>query len=285
MLTLPAGSLHGTLEIPSDADKPPVALIIAGSGPTDRDGNSRFAGRNDSLKQLAKALEKNGIASLRYDKRGIGKGISAAEKDLRFEHYVDDAVFWGEYLRLSGRFGKLIIIGHSEGALIGSIAAGKLKADAFISLAGAGRPAYKVIEEQFANIPAFRDEVRKINEHLRKGETVDSISPELTPAFRPEIQPYVISWYRYDPAEIVAGLKMPVLIIQGTTDIQVGVTDAEILAKANKKARLEILQGVNHVLKDSSADMKQQKQSYTDPSYPVSLKITDAVTLFIKELR
>ncbi len=286
VLTLPTGRLYGTVEVPAGVRKPPVALIIAGSGPTDRNGNNRFAGRNDSLKQLAEALAKDGIASLRYDKRGIGasRELATPEKDLRIEHYIDDAVFWGEHLRLSGRFGKLIVIGHSEGALIGSAAAEKLSADGFVSIAGAGRPAYTVIEEQFEKFPAFKNEVKRINEHLKKGETVESISPELIPAFRPDIQPYVISWYRYNPAEITARLRMPVLIVQGTTDIQVSVSDAELLAKSNKKARLAILKDVNHVMKEAGADMKQQQESYTNPAYPVSPKVTEAVAGFIKGL-
>jgi pimeloyl-ACP methyl ester carboxylesterase len=287
VLKLPAGRLYGTLEVPADSVKPPVAIIIAGSGPTDRDGNNRISGKNASLKQLAEGLAQKGIASLRYDKRGVkaSREISMPESEARIDHFVDDAVFWGEYLKISGRFGKLIIVGHSEGALIGSLAAERLKADGFVSLAGAGRPAYEVLEEQFtANAPDYLPDARRIMEHLKKGELADNITELMMPAFRPSIQPYVISWFKYNPAEIIGRLKMPVLVIHGTTDLQISVKDAELLAAANKNIRLNILDGVNHVLKEADT-MQTQKNSYYNPDYPVSPKVIDAVAGFIRSIQ
>src|SRR5579859_7330981 len=96
-LKTPSGTIYGTLLVPSAPKRMPVVLLIAGSGPTDRNGNSAMLpAPNNSLKMLAEALAARNIASLRYDKRGIGESKAAmtAEKDLRFDTYVDDAVAW-----------------------------------------------------------------------------------------------------------------------------------------------------------------------------------------------
>jgi uncharacterized protein len=95
-------------------------LIIAGSGPTNRNGNTMGIGRNDSLKLLAEALATKGITSLRYDKRGVDRSAAAIgrEDDLRFGMYIDDAVQWAHLLKKDARFSRLVIAGHSEGALV-----------------------------------------------------------------------------------------------------------------------------------------------------------------------
>ena len=119
------GVLHGSLLLPQQATPPPVVLIIAGSGPTDRDGNNPASGRVDNLKRLALLLANEHIASVRYDKRGVAASQPAApdERDLSVERYVADVVAWSHKLKADPRFGPLILIGHSEGALIASLAA------------------------------------------------------------------------------------------------------------------------------------------------------------------
>jgi len=142
LLDTGTGILHGTLETPAAKPSWPVVLIIAGSGPTDRDGNSSMLrGRNDSLKMLAEGLAAREIASLRYDKRLIGESMifGLKEEDLRFDIYVDDAVRWGEYLRKDSRFRSLVIAGHSGGSLIGMLAARRLAANGYVSMEGPGR--------------------------------------------------------------------------------------------------------------------------------------------------
>jgi putative transposase len=143
------GTLHGTLDLPNDPSPRPVVLIIAGSGPTDRDGN-QVPMRTDSLKLLGHALAANGIASLRYDKRGIAESAAAApkEEDIRFETYVDDAVQWLIWLHQNSRFLRAGIIGHSEGSLVGMLAAKRANVDAFVSVAGAGRSAHTLMRDQ-----------------------------------------------------------------------------------------------------------------------------------------
>jgi len=283
-----AGILYGTLELPASKPPFPVVLIIAGSGPTDRDGNSAMIkGKNESLKMMAQGLAARGIASLRYDKRLIAESKSAAikEEDLRFETYVDDAAGWGKYLRKDARFNVLVIAGHSEGSLIGMLAAQKLAANGYISIAGAGRPGGQIILAQLRTKPLPADLMKQVEDTvkaLEEGRTVDSAPPALAALFRPSVQPYLISWFKYDPAREIAKLKMSVLILQGTTDIQVSVEDAKLLAAANPAAKLVVIEGMNHVLKEVPADMQKQLASYGDPSLPISSKLVDEMAALVK---
>ena len=244
------GILHGTMEVPASKPPYPVVLIIAGSGPTDRDGNSSMLqGKNNSLKMLAEDLAALGIASLRYDKRFIGESriTGLKEEDLRFDTYVDDVVRWGEYLRKDPRFRSLVIAGHSEGSLLGMLAAQKLMVNGYVSIAGSGRPAGQIVLEQYRSqtLPAgLMNQVEDIVKALEAGRRVESVPPALAVVFRSSVQPYMISWFQYDPAREIARLKMPVLILQGTTDIQVSVGDAELLAKANPAAKLVLIEGM-----------------------------------------
>jgi hypothetical protein len=285
------GILYGTLEMPAAKPPYPVVLIIAGSGPTDRDGNSSMLpGKNDSLKMLAEDLATRGIASLRYDKRLIGESkiIGLKEEDLRFDTYVDDAVRWGEYLRKDPRFRSLVIAGHSEGSLIGMLAAQKLMVNGYVSIAGSGRPAGQIILEQCRSKPlpaGLMQQVEDIVKALDAGRRVESVPPALAAIFRPSVQPYVISWFQYDPAREIARLKMPVLILQGTTDIQVSVADAKLLAKADPAAKLVVIEGMNHVLKDVPAAMDKQLASYSDPALPLVAKLADEIVNLINGLK
>jgi pimeloyl-ACP methyl ester carboxylesterase len=281
------GALHATLEVPASKPPYPVALIIAGSGPTDRDGNSRLLwGKNNSLKMLAAGLTGQGIASLRYDKRGIAESKTAGmkEQDLRLDTYIDDAVRWGQYLRNDRRFQALVVIGHSEGSLIGMVAARKIPADGYISIAGAGQPGGQIILTQLKSQPIPPDAMKQVEgivSSLEQGRTVDSVPAGFGALFRESVQPYLISWFRYDPAKEIASLTMPVLILQGTTDIQVGVSEANLLAAANPHAQLAVIEGMNHVLKEVPEGRRKQIASYSDPSLPLAPKLLDEISGFM----
>jgi len=285
-LTTPTGVIHGTLDLPSGAGPFPVALIIAGSGPTDRDGNSAMlAGKNNSLKMLAQSLATANIASLRFDKRGIAASTAAGPKevDLRFENYVDDAAAWVELLRHDKRFSTVTIIGHSEGALIGASATARTHPNAFISVAGVGRSAGLVLREQLnGKLPAPLFQANeKILRELEAGRTTQDVPPALQSMYRASVQPYLISWFKYNPVEIVASIKEPILICQGTTDIQVAVEEAEALKKAAPTAKLVIVQGMNHVLKSVPADPVKQTASYSDPALPINPELMKNIIEFV----
>lgn len=282
-----SGTIYGTLLVPAAKNNMPLVIFIAGSGPTDRDGNSPGA-KNNSLKLLAEALNDNGIATLRYDKRGIGGSKEAfkAEKDLRFEHYIDDAAAWIALFKNDKRFGRVIIAGHSEGSLIGMIAANNAHASAFISIAGAGQPAATILRTQLQKqLGGFMQTVNPIIDSLAAGETVTSVPQGLNAIFRPSIQPYLISWFRYDPATEIKKLAMPTLIIQGTTDIQVSTEDANALATACPQAKLVIIEGMNHILKEASADRQQNLATYINSTLPITTRLVQEISLFINALK
>ena len=279
------GDIKGSLLIPSVLEKTAVVLIIAGSGPTDRNGNNPMM-TNNSLKMLAKELQKNGIASVRYDKRGIGesKNSGIQEIDLRFEDYVQDVEGWIKLLKEDERFSNIIVLGHSEGSLIGMIASHKQEAKKFISVAGVGIPAGDILRKQLKGQPQFiLDESLKIIEKLENGETVEKVSQMLYSLFRPSVQPYMISWFKYNPQIEIAKLNKPILIIQGTTDIQVSVSDADKLASANKKSQKQIIEGMNHILKEAELDRQKNIQTYSMPDLPLKKELIKFIVKFIEE--
>jgi uncharacterized protein len=290
------GTLYGTLTMPRSRSLMPIVLIIPGSGPTDRDGNSSFLkGPNNSIKLLAEGLAAQGLASVRYDKRGIGETgkalLLAAEKaktplreeDLSFETYIDDAVRWGKQLRADQRFSSLTILGHSEGSLIGMVAAQRFDANGFISIAGAGRPIQDLILKQAKSqlTPELFKTTEDILNQLIAGKTVEAVPAELNSLFRPSVQPFMISWLRYDPTKEITKLRVPVLILQGTTDMQVGTSDANRLAAANPAGTLILIEGMNHVLKLVPNEPAKQVSSYSDPTLPVSRELINSIKKFV----
>jgi len=288
-LNTPTGTLYGSLVLPK-SDKPvPVVLIIAGSGPTDRNGNNTQGGRNDSLKKLAWRLAQNNIASVRFDKRGIAQSQPAApdERTLNLDQYVTDAVAWGNLLKADPRFADVFVLGHSEGALIASLAAPAMDAAGVISIAGTARPVGQVLREQLQRNnmpPGLLQRSVELIHTLESGRTDSNVPKALQVIFRPSVQPYLISLLRYDPAKAFAGLKMPALIIQGTHDIQVDVHDARLLKAAKPDADLALIEGMNHVMRIVPMDMKRQVQSYNDPNQRLSSELGDRIVRFITKV-
>lgn len=278
------GDITGTLTLPGRTPTGIVTLIIAGSGPTDRNGNNPMM-KNESLQKLAHGLALVGVASLRFDKRGIGESKNAAksEADLRFEDYINDARDWIALLKKDNRFKKVFVAGHSEGSLIGMIAALDA-ADGFISIAGAGKSADKILKEQLAKQPAaVKDPSFPIIDSLAMGKTVDSVPRILFALFRPSVQPYMISWFHYDPQTEIKKLTVPVLILQGTNDLQVTVDDANLLARSNSKAQLALIKNMNHIFRIVEGDRRENLATYITPTLPISEELVKTVAEFVKK--
>jgi len=286
-LKVDKGEISGTLMKPKNVEGSTVALIIAGSGPTDRNGNNPSAGENNSLKMIAEALAREGIFSVRFDKRGIGESryLVDKEEDLIFEDYINDVIAWVEKLREDNRFEKVVVIGHSEGALIGAAAVNNTDVDGFVSIAGAGYPAYQTMERQ---LKAESEEVfqlcKPIMDELMKGNLVENVPEGLYTLFRPSVQPYLISWFKYDPVEEMSKIEKPVLIIQGNNDIQITVDDANRLHEGNPASKLVIIEGMNHILKDAPKDRDKNIATYNNPTLPLNEKFVEELIKFIKEL-
>lgn len=297
ILTTPTGKISGTLTLPARLDQPvPMVLIIAGSGPTDRDGNQVITSlsgvrklTNNSLLALGDSLAKAGIASLRYDKRGIAASKEAAldEQQIRFDFYVNDAIDWVKKLQSDKRFSAVYILGHSEGSLIGMLAAQRTPVAGFVSLAGPALPADSTIIKQLQASPAVSgtmvDSVRMLFGMLRRGEEIVNVPSGFYQALlRKSVQPYLASWIKYNPEAEIAKLRIPTLIIQGTTDIQIDTSDAYVLAKAKPDAELQIIQNMNHVLKDlPSKEIADNQFSYMDPGFLLKRELTPVIASFI----
>ncbi len=268
--------------MPTKSEHPPVALFLAGSGATSRDGNSGTAVTNDAYKILAHRLTLSGIASVRFDKRGVGESIWAAKSELslRFDDYIDDAKAWVDTLRASHRFSRIIVIGHSEGSLVGLAACGA--ADKCVSIAGAGRTIDQVLKEQLKDFPnPLRDSAYAVLDSLAVGRRVPKPPKRFLNLLRPSVQPYMISWIKHSPQSEIKALKIPVLILQGTKDIQISVEDAKLLAAANPKARLVLIEGMNHVFRLIAGDIAENRKSYFDAALPISDQLVHEIAAFI----
>jgi len=277
-------TLYGTLTLPkSNGEAVPLAIIIAGSGPTDRDCNNPM-GKSNTYKMIAEGLMESGIATLRYDKRMIGQSLSdkITEKDLRFDHMINDANNWVKLFQEDKRFNQIIIMGHSEGSLIGMVSARLTQADKFISLAGPGRAADVIMLDQIGKqMPFAVPNVKKVFDKLKKGELVTEIDPTMAAILRPSVQPYLASWFKYDPSVEIKKLIIPSLIIQGSTDIQVGVKEAQLLHEAATQSTLKILEGTNHIFKDAPTDFHENIKTYTNPELALNTELLDILSAFI----
>lgn len=277
------GKLYGTLLQPEVKKPVPVVLIIAGSGPTDRNGNSGLIQTN-MYKMMAEKLLEQGIASLRFDKQGVGKSAKTKkeEDELIFEDLVSDVEAWISILEKNKDFNEIIIAGHSEGSLIGMLAAQNTKTNKFISIAGAGRPIDEILLEQISKQSGkYIPESKRIINTLKKGKRVDSISTALQAIFRPSVQNYLISWMKYDPVKELAALEIPYIIIQGTTDLQVPVEDARLLNEAHEKNNLILIENLNHVLKSAPKDKAENMKTYYNPKLPLHKEVMEPIIKFI----
>jgi len=275
--------IDGTLTMPGAVDHPDLVILIQGSGPTDRNGNG-FMMKNDASKLIAKELAENGIASYRFDKRIFKMNkFKIREEELSFEDFVKDASDILDYFKTGQSFGKIIIAGHSEGSLIGMLAA-KDKADSFISFAGPARSIDKIIVDQLAKQSEGLAENAKIAfQEIKENGKTSNYNPLLQSIFRPSVQPYMSSWLKYNPAEEIAKLEIPILIINGSFDIQVDTTEAVLLKEANPNAELVILDKMNHVFRKIEGDNLENTKAYNEPNRPLHPELISVLVNFIKK--
>jgi hypothetical protein len=287
-ISIPTNSItiNGTLLTPISSKKNPLVILIPGSGPTDRDGNSSMT-KNNSLKFLAEALTSNTIATYRFDKSVLS--YSKDDKDkidaLTFETFINEAKSIINYFKNTKKYSKIIVAGHSQGSLVGMVAA-KNNSDAFISLEGAGRSLDAVLIEQIElQAPFLKDETQKILAELKKGNTVEEFNPMLTSLFNKQVQPFLISWIQYNPQVEIAKLNIPTLIINGSEDIQVKNIDAELLHKAAKNSELFIVENMNHIFKEIKGDLTENMGSYNNPELPIMFDFSEKISNFVKDLK
>jgi hypothetical protein len=279
------GDLSGTLVTAPNQQK--AALIISGSGPTDRDGNSAMGLKTDCLKMLAESLAQEGITTLRYDKRILSRDTATfiPEAELDFDRLVEDAVAGLRYLTAEG-YEELVVIGHSQGALIGQLALRQVpEVKALITVAGPGKSIDEVILAQVgAQMPALKDELAEKLDSMKNSHQVERYNIMLLSLLRPSVQPFLISFMQHDPAEIMQQIDHPVLVINGTTDLQVDPEQARLLAAAGPNAELALIEGMNHVLKDAPPERTANLKTYNQPELALHSELVPTIITFIESL-
>lgn len=288
-------TLPGTLTLPANYNTEiPVALIVAGSGPTDRNGNSagplRAQNNSNLYAILAWQLADAGIASVRYDKRVIGDNLKKVDiATTSIDDFVADAIAGARKLVADRRFSKVILIGHSEGAGLVLQAANRSAPIAgIVMLSGAGRPIGLVLREQISHQLPPDDVVKWDSAFARylRGEPTGDVNPGLSSLLVPINRKFMQSWVKYDPAAEISRVKVPVLIVQGALDIQVSEADARALKAAQPAAKLVVIPWANHVFRAAeNTDRMTQLKLYTDPTIPIVPELTPAITDWIKSLK
>lgn len=288
-------TLPGTLTLPANySTQIPVALIVAGSGPTDRNGNSagplRAQNNSNLYAILAWQLADAGIASVRYDKRVIGDNLKKVDiATTSIDDFVADAIAGARKLVADRRFSKVILIGHSEGAGLVLQAANRgAPVTGIVMLSGAGRPIGPVLREQISRQLSAEDVVKWDSAFARylRGEPTGDVNPGLSSLLVPINRKFMQTWVKYDPPAEIARVKVPVLIVQGALDIQISEADARALKAAQPAAKLVVIPWANHVFRAAeNTDRMTQLKLYTDPTLPIVPELTPAIADWIKSLK
>lgn len=288
----PRGDLAGTLIAPAEGR--PVVLILPGSGPTDRDGNNPMGVTAAPYRLLAEALAGRGIGTVRIDKRGMfaSKAAVTDANAVKVSDYVADTRNWVDAARTASGTDCIWLLGHSEGGLVALAAAKRVDhLCGLILVATPGRPLGSILREQLSANPAnapILDQAETAITALEAGERVDvaKFHPALQGLFAPAVQGFMIDLMAQDPAAIADTIELPMLIVQGGTDLQVGTEDANALVAAAPAAEYLAIPAMNHVLKDiADGDAAANRASYADPSLPVSPALVDGIEAFTTEFR
>lgn len=284
-----SGEIYGTLTFQSREARSVAILLLSDAGATDRNGNSADGfNTSDCMKLVAQGLAGFGISSLRYDKRGTGLSDMPTyyAGEMQLDDFVEDAIYAAHYLKDKLGFSRVVIAGHGEGALIGMLATAKAPIDGFVSLGGSAVNAASLLYDQLHHRLSgdLLDSVKHILAQLRDGCVVDAVPDELNSLFGLDLQPYLISLFRHEPVEIIAGLNIPTLIIHGNRDIQVPYQDARTLAASCPGSQLKLIKGMNHVLKSVDSHTGNQLLQYRDGSLPLSDHLIADISAFVARI-
>lgn len=274
--------IDGTLLLPKEIEKPNLVIIIGGSGPTDRNGNQSFL-KNNSLKKLAEALSNNNIATFRYDKRVVKQlKTGSVDRDIMFDDFVKDASSVIKYFN-NKAYNHIYVLGHSQGSLVGMLAAEENMVDGFISISGAGQSIDNIVIEQIEKTyPIFLNDTKRIFNILKKGKKTDNYPPELASVFNIDIQSFMMNWMKYNPQEEIKNLQIPILIINGSKDLQVDVKEANLLNESAANSTLKLIENMNHVLVTIEGDNLENSKSYNEVMRKISPTLIETIISFIK---
>ena len=275
------GLIDAVLTVPPDVERPPVVLLIAGSGSTDHDGNGPQA-KPATLKKLSEQLVARKIATLRYDKRGAGgwKPEYGRPEDFRFTQFVDDATALVSYLRGTRKFSRVVLAGHSEGGLVAILTARRLPVDRLVLLVTAARRQGDLVKAQLEKkLPPDRLEpIVKAIDTIMAGQIVDP--PPQGLAIAPSMQPGIASAFKEDPIPPLKLIEQPILIVGGGRDLQMARLDFAALSAASPVAKTLWLPDMNHVLVDVT-DEADNLAAYNQPERALDSALVDSVAAFI----
>jgi pimeloyl-ACP methyl ester carboxylesterase len=278
------GAIDAVLTIPAGIERPPVALLIAGSGSIDHDGNGPHI-KPATLKKLSEQLIARGTATLRYDKRGAGgwKPEFGRPEDFRFKDYVDDAVALVTYLREGGKFSRVVLAGHSEGGLVAILTAQRVPVDRLVLLTTAARRQGDLLKAQLEKklSPEMFAAIAKAIDAIMAGQIVD---PPPGLSIPPSMQPGIASAFMEDPIDPLKKIVTPTLIVGGGRDRQIARLDFMALSTAAPAAKTLWLPEMNHVLNDV-ADDADDLAAYSQSDRPLDADLIEAVAAFIGDNR
>ncbi len=280
--SIKVGAIDAVLTVPPGVERPPVALLIAGSGSTDHDGNGPQI-RPATLRKLSDQLVARNIATLRYDKRGAGgwKPEFGRPEDFRFKDYADDAVTLTNYLREGGKFSRVALVGHSEGGLVAILAAQRVGVDRLVLLVTSARRQGDLLKAQLEKklAPDVFAPIAKAVDAIMAGQIVDPPPPGLS--IPPAMQPGIASAFVEDPIDPLKKIVTPTLIVGGGRDRQVARLDFMALSTASPAAKTLWLPDMNHVLNDVTNDA-DDLAAYTQSDRPLDADLIEAVAAFVQ---
>ena len=289
----PAGPLAGTIETPQTPSLA-AALILPGSGPTDRDGNNPMGLFAASYRLLAEGLAAEGITSLRFDKRGIGAS-QGDPNDVTLSEYAEDATVWIAELLRQSEHACVWLLGHSEGAIIATMLAERDDVCGIALIAAPGRNVGDLFREQVASQPLIAPSAEAFDialEEFAAGGTPDlsGLHPGLHALFAPQTARYMRDLIAADPGQLLATTTAPVLIIHGDGDVQAPPSEADPLIAARPDAEAHVLSGMTHVLKraiprneapSNEVFTQASLATYADPNAPLHAGLIPLLTQFL----
>ncbi|GAA4274394.1 alpha/beta hydrolase [Aquimarina gracilis] len=277
--------IEGSLVTPySDSDQEvPLIIFVMDAGAVNRDGNDRMS-KNDTFKKLSYELAKVGIASYRYDKRLFKMdGLGIREHEISFDHFIEDAKSAITYFKQNKTYTKVIVLGHGQGSLVGMVAA-KDNADGFISIAGNAQSIDQVIIEQISKqAPGLDKSAAAAFDQLRKNGRAIGYEPALESIFRYDLQPFIKSWMKYDPSQIISELEMPILILHGDQDIQVEMSQAEKLKESAPQSEYVAISDMNHILKEIKGGRLENQKSYNESWRKIMPEVITSIANFVNQ--
>jgi pimeloyl-ACP methyl ester carboxylesterase len=277
--------LPGTLTYNPELKSQPLVIFVHGSGNVDRNGNQAMMNVNANyIKMLNDSLVLKDIAFYRFDKRtATQSNLKFIKSDMTFEEFVEDINLILDQFKDDKRFSSITLIGHSQGSLVAMLA-DLAHVDKYISIAGPSESVDKTMVNQVKqqNDEAIANIVDSHFKELSEKGSIENVNPMLLSLFNKPTQPFMLSWMKYKPAEEIKKLKLPILILNGSKDLQVTITEAEDLHKANPNSKLVIIDNMNHVLKTINND-EDNLASYMSADYKLSEELVDVIETFIKQ--